>query len=112
MNMPKHDVKVGDKFKLVGLIWEVGVVCNGWLNAESESFSADNATFGRLVAHRTIQLSVEDADSIDWLAPEVKKLTQEQAEMILNAVGIGEDPTRSSLLWGRRFKEWLDSFTE
>lgn len=108
--MTKHIVKVGDKFQLGKWAWEVVKV------DERATFSwfrgADTSTqehSGSDEYYKQIDLPLSDADSLDWLAPEIKKLTKEQAEMIKHK---GSVPPPINVSYFAVTEAWLDSITE
>jgi hypothetical protein len=69
-------VREGMKFKLCGLVWEVVAVYESNIN----SFRAVQC--GTSINEVILTGVAAEVMGCDWIEPEVKKLTKEQAEMI------------------------------
>ncbi len=70
--MTKKIVQVGDKFKLGAWTWRVTQANH--MEGELTAFDEDNKS--------VLELDLGEARHLDWLAPEIKKLTKEQGEMV------------------------------
>lgn len=96
--MTQRTVKVGDQFKLGKWIWEVTTVNKDWIS----SSGGDG---------RRIYLKPEDASDFDWLEPEVKKLTKEQAEELKDFIALGANEIKEGTPYDIILKK-IDSMTE
>ena len=74
-----HEVEVGDKFRLLGMGWEVNEIHPQ--KDESEPTSWFKAVEYKCDSIREIDLSFSDADKLDWIVPEVT-LTKAQAKHV------------------------------
>lgn len=70
--------KVGDKFNLGGFVWQVTDIDN------SSGFYASRVIDNRLKTSEGEYFSHDEICRLDWIKPEVKKLTKEQAEKVKN----------------------------
>ncbi len=91
----KHEVKVGDRFKLINLTWLVRKI-------DSEFFYAHTVD---TILIRRGSMSLKDADQLDWIKPE-PTFTKEQVEAIKEKLEQGYPPNVGDLF------VWLDSHTE
>lgn len=99
--MTTRTVKVGDKFKLCGFIWQVTHLFGDTLG--TFEVKQVGANMNILILTR----KASEAMGCEWIEPEVRKLTKEQAEMIKGKI----EPIAGTTLVAIDPK-WLDSITE
>lgn len=105
----KHNVKAGDAFMFGGLRWEV-----------EPKYKSDAAMFRSINEEgeymRYLLWAVEDADSLDWIKPEVtftKKQTEELKSHYIKWHRIAFDYDTGRVVPEKSwFIDWLDEHTE
>jgi hypothetical protein len=103
----KHEVKVGDRFRLGA--WEWGVIhCTYGLFRSSKCGVQEDGS--------DLWLSKQDADSLDWIKPEVtftKKQTEELKSHYIKWHRIAFDYDTGRVVPEKSwFIDWLDEHTE
>ena len=103
----KHEVKVGDRFRLGAWEWEVLHVQNALFKSYTHKDEEG----------REIWLWVDDASSIDWIKPEVR-FTKEQENALIEQWTILSSSVhfRDKTAAGSRalldFHSWINAHTE
>lgn len=102
--MTQKTVKVGDRFRLGAWVWVVKNVRDAVYLPTFKAVSQGSVL-------REIELSTQDIDCLDWLEPEVKKLTKEQANDIKDYIILGAKQVEEGSPYDMILKK-IDSMTE
>jgi len=98
----KHEVKVGDRFKLGPWEWTVQEIYSASINA----YHHKGGDF-----YHKLTLWLTDADQLDWIKPE-PTCSKEFAEALHKELVLMCNLDKEWASFARRLKDWLSSHTE